>query len=572
MHYDQSYNLMKHLFTFCLVSIFFATILNSQCDYQLVWEDDFSGTSLNLNNWSYQTGAGGWGNNELQTYTNTNAQLQNGVLQIVAENPSNNNYTSSRIRSKEKIDFRYGKMEASIKLPQGQGIWPAFWMMPTCDLYGTWPSSGEIDIMEYLGHQTNTSYATCHFGNSPVDRGQLGDSYNLPSGDYTDGFHLFSIEWSENDIKWFVDDVLMHEVNEPDVAPYLWPFNEEFHFILNVAVGGNWPGSPDASTVFPQIMEVDYVRAYQLIEDFGIAGETNILPNSNNTSYTVPLFPNATYDWYLPSCATLVAGQGTNEVTLDWGTDSGELEVVIGLPCKTITKTLPINLTNNIWTNPGFETNTKGWNYVFNSGSYGSFTTNSNNPYAENFSACLNVQGLGNNFWDAQMRHDSHPVIAGQTYYLSFYAKADINTRQIRIDFRNTAGNISTDNVTFNLTDTWTLYQYQYTPATSIADLAVDFNHGFETGIFCYDQIQFEQTGPTIGTCPDQFCVNNLTIQNTLIEDNTYQVADWIDAKSLILNGQTVNFRAGQYIDLDAGFDVEMGSLFSAEIESCDEN
>ena len=563
---------MKYIVAIFILFAGFQTSIDGQCDYQLIWEDDFSGNSLDLNNWGYQIGSGGWGNNELQTYTTSNTTVQNGVLQIIAENPSNNTYTSSRIRSKDLADFKYGKIEASIKLPQGQGIWPAFWMMPTDDVYGGWPSSGEIDIMEYLGHQTNTSYATCHFGNSPIDRGQLGSSYNLPTGDFSDDFHLFGIEWRENNIKWFVDGILIHEVNEPDVAPYLWPFNERFHFILNVAVGGNWPGNPDATTVFPQIMEVDYVRAYQLLENFDLEGETNLLANTTGSTYSAPLFPNATYNWYIPSCATIVSGQGTNEIEVDWGTDSGEIKVVIALPCNTITKVLQVDLSNNLWTNAGFETSTAGWIHYFGNGAYGTFGAFPANAYAGNYSGCIYVQGLGNNFWDAQFRHNSHAVNAGETYNLSFYAKADVNNRPIRIDFRNTAGNISLDNVQFNLTNTWTLYQYQFTPTSSIADLSVDFNHGFETGDYCYDEILFEVAGPPIGTCTDQYCVNNLTLQNTLIEDNTYQVADWIDAKSLILSGQTVHFRAGQEILLDAGFDVEVGALFSGEIEGCDEH
>lgn len=562
---------MKKFTTILIALVVMHFPLSSQCDYQLIWEDDFSSNALDLNSWSYQTGAGGWGNNELQNYTTTNTNVQNGILQIIAENPSNNNYTSSRIRSKDLVDFRYGKMEASIKMPEGQGIWPAFWMMPTCDIYGTWPSSGEIDIMEFLGHQTNTSYATCHFGNSPTDKGQSGSSYNLPVGDYTDGFHLFGIEWSENNIKWFIDGVLMHEVNDTDVAPYQWPFDQEFHFILNVAVGGNWPGNPDASTMFPQMMEVDYVRAYQLVDEFEIDGDLTVQPNSTNQTYTAPDFPNATYDWYIPSCATIISGQGTNEITLDWGTDVGDIKLVIGLPCKTITKTVAINMTNNLWSNSGFEMNRKQWNHHFNNGAFGTFSTSSNNVYAGNLSACLDVENIGNNFWDVQFSHDNHPVIAGQTYTLSFYAKADQNNRQMRIDFRNTNGNISTDNVTFNLTDTWTLYQHQYNSTSSIANLSVDFNHGFETGIFCYDEITLEENGPTIGTCPNQFCVDNLTFQNTLIEDNTYRAADWINAKSIIESGQIVHFRGGQEVILNAGFDVELGAVFSGEIEGCDQ-
>ena len=191
----------------------------AQC-WNLVWEDDFSGSTLNTSNWSYQTGAGGWGNNELQHYTSNsnNIAVVGGNLEITAQEESFNgsNYTSSRIRSINKADFTYGRMEARIQLPEGQGIWPAFWMMPTDSEYGGWPASGEMDIMEYLGHQTNIAYGTCHYG-FQGDHQFSGSSYTLPSGNFTDGFHTFSMEWEPDTIKWFVNNIPYFTLKRSDL-------------------------------------------------------------------------------------------------------------------------------------------------------------------------------------------------------------------------------------------------------------------------------------------------------------------------------------------------------------------
>ncbi len=555
-----------------LVALINIDCISAQCTYEMVWEDSFDGTSLNSSNWSYQLGAGGWGNNELQTYTNTNANVSGGVLQIIAQETAPSEYTSSRIRSIGLRDIKYGKLEARIKLPEGQGIWPAFWMMPSCSVFGGWPTSGEIDIMEYLGHQTSTSYATCHFGNSPIDKDQVGASYTLPSGTFTDDFHLFSIEWSENTIKWFIDNLLILEVDDTDVGSYLYPFNEEFHFILNVAVGGNWPGNPDATTSFPQVMEVDYVRAYQLIQDWTIQGPLEILPNSTNAIYSVPDIPGATYDWYTPSCATLISGQGTNTISLDWAEDSGDIDVVIGLPCETFIISTAVDLSNNITTNSGFEKGKKDWFSNFYNGGSGSFDLVNLSPYNGINHACITVNSLGTDFWNVQFGHQPASVINGQTYTLSFYAKADEDNSHMRVNFRDSNGNASTADQDFYLSDTWTLYQYTYIAPYDIAELALDFNHGFETGQYCYDDITFTLAGPMIGQCPSNFCVEDLVLQNTLIQDATYKAANSITSSSMIQEGQVVELEAGQCILLNPGFESEASVSFSAEIAPCDNN
>ncbi len=234
----------------------------------LVWSDEFDYTGLpDPSKWNMETGGGGWGNNELQYYTNkeSNAMVDNGILTITAKEESfgGRDYTSARITTQNKFDVKYGKMEARIKLPYGQGLWPAFWMLGKNFSTVGWPSCGEIDIMEMVGGtgKDNTVHATLHW-NQNGDHAQYGESYTLPSGIFADEYHVFSIEWNSQQIKGFMDDIQYFVI---DITPsQLSEFHNNFFFILNVAVGGNWPGSPDQSTTFPQTMEVDYVRVFNL--------------------------------------------------------------------------------------------------------------------------------------------------------------------------------------------------------------------------------------------------------------------------------------------------------------------
>ena len=156
-----------------------------------------------------------------------------------------------------KGDWKYGRFEARMKLPYGQGIWPAFWMLPTDWVYGGWPASGEIDIMEMLGDNTQKTYGTIHWGDSPQTRQQAGGNYVLQSGTFAGSFHTFAVEWDSFGFKWYVYSVRYF------TATRSWPFDQRFHILLNLAVGGNWPGNPDLSTIFPQMMYVEYVRVYR---------------------------------------------------------------------------------------------------------------------------------------------------------------------------------------------------------------------------------------------------------------------------------------------------------------------
>lgn len=239
--------------------------------YKLVWNDEFDGTSIDTSKWSHEVNARGGGNNELQYYTErqTNSVIDRGDLVIVSKKENytgpegTRNYTSARLRTVNKGDFLYGRIEVRAKLPKGQGIWPAIWMLPTDWEYGGWPNSGEIDIMEVLGHEPAKTYGTLHYFNTRHTF--TGANFTLPAGDFSTDYHVFRVDWEPEEFRWYVDDSLFatQKTWASTPHPYPAPFNKRFHILLNVAVGGNWPGNPNETTVFPQFMRVDYVRVYQ---------------------------------------------------------------------------------------------------------------------------------------------------------------------------------------------------------------------------------------------------------------------------------------------------------------------
>lgn len=230
----------------------------------LVWQDEFTGTDVDPANWTFETGAGGWGNNELQYYQPENTSVVDGNLVITAkkESVSGSQYTSSRLITAGKQEFKFGRIDIRATLPEGQGIWPALWMLGANFFTSGWPACGEIDIMELVGHTPGQVHGTVHFGADVASHQYTGSSKILPGGaKFSQEYHVFSLVWEENLIKWLVDDVQYFQISSNAVNP--WPFNEKFFFIFNIAVGGQWPGSPDNTTVFPQYMIVDYIRVFQ---------------------------------------------------------------------------------------------------------------------------------------------------------------------------------------------------------------------------------------------------------------------------------------------------------------------
>ncbi|KWX71251.1 RICIN domain-containing protein [Paenibacillus jilunlii] len=248
-----------------LITLFPTGNVYAATNWNLAWSDEFDGTSLNTSNWTAEIGTGnsGWGNNELQYYTSRpqNLQVTGGNLVITAlkESYNGSSYTSARIKTQGKKSFTYGKIEARIKLPSGQGLWPAFWMLGTnIDAPGVgWPKCGETDIMERVNNNAFVN-GTVHWdANGQADYGQI--SGNLDFSQY----HVYSIEWDAKYIRWFVDGNKFNEFYIENGTGNTEEFQKPSFLLLNLAVGGNWPGSPNAATPFPAQMLVDYVRVYQ---------------------------------------------------------------------------------------------------------------------------------------------------------------------------------------------------------------------------------------------------------------------------------------------------------------------
>mgnify|MGYP006289042339 CR=1 FL=1 len=239
--------------------------------WNLVWADEFSGWSIDSEKWAFDLGGHGFGNHELQYYTNgDNAFVRWGKLVIEArkEKHKGNPYTSAKLWTKGKASWRYGKIAVRAKLPKGQGIWPAVWMLPKDPYAMKWPAGGEIDIVELVGQAPHVVHGTLHYGEPHEFH---GGKYTLEEGDFSDDFHVFTIEWEPGRITWFVDgeqyytrtEWFSNDMYNRKEYEFPAPFNKEFMLILNVAVGGEWPGPPDNTTEFPQRMVVDYVRVYK---------------------------------------------------------------------------------------------------------------------------------------------------------------------------------------------------------------------------------------------------------------------------------------------------------------------
>jgi hypothetical protein len=231
----------------------------------LIWHNEFEINDDLEADWTFEigTGSSGWGNNELQYYKKENAALVAGNLVIEAKEASfgGSNYTSTRMITKNAFDFTYGRVDIRAVMPYGQGIWPALWMLGSNISEVGWPACGEIDIMELVGNEPNTVHGTIHWANADEQHTYIGGETSLNSGSFNDAFHVFSIVWDENKIEWLLDDEPYYSIAITSAEKT--EFHDKFFFIFNVAVGGNWPGSPNETTVFPQYMIVDYIRVFQ---------------------------------------------------------------------------------------------------------------------------------------------------------------------------------------------------------------------------------------------------------------------------------------------------------------------
>ena len=256
-----------------ILGVIWGNIINLQKDWQLVWHDEFDGDQLDYTKWGIEVNALGGGNNELQLYTDypSNVRVESGnlILEARSDSPSlmgtKRKYSSGRIRTKNRGDWKYCYLEVKAKLPAGTGMWPAIWMLPTDDKYGTWPLSGEIDIVELDGAQPNRAHGTIHYRDKWPHNQSSAKEFVLEKGLFSDTYHVFAIRWEKDLIRWYIDGECYHTQTRWNTssASFPAPFDQRFHLLLNLAVGGNMVDDPDSSTQFPQQMLIDYVRVYQ---------------------------------------------------------------------------------------------------------------------------------------------------------------------------------------------------------------------------------------------------------------------------------------------------------------------
>jgi beta-glucanase (GH16 family) len=254
-----------------------ATTPTAPAGWHILWNDEFNGaagTGPDSNKWVADVGGGGWGNQEREYYTKNDNAKQDGngnlVIEARKENPANYQcwygtcqYTSARLTTLDKFDFTYGRVEARIKIPSGQGIWPALWMMGNNIASVGWPNNGEVDIFENIGREPSTVHGTVH-GPGYSGANGIGGPYSLQSGKFADDYHLFAVEWNATQIAFFVDGNKYFTVTKATVEQHgRWAYDHPFYLLLNVAVGGTWPGDPDGSSTYPQKMYVDYIRVFQ---------------------------------------------------------------------------------------------------------------------------------------------------------------------------------------------------------------------------------------------------------------------------------------------------------------------
>lgn len=324
----------------------------AQCP-SLVWSDEFSGTSLDETRWEPMIGDGcdiglcGWGNGELQWYKAENATVSGGTLKITAkkERVRSRQYTSARLRTANRGgEWTNGRFAARIRLPAGAGLWPAFWLLPTDPAVG-WPMSGEIDVMESRGQGPQVVGGTIHFGDPWPENRFTGRSYLNRFGPWSDGFHVYAVEWEPGEMRWYVDDVLYSRKTPADLRGRPWPFEDyAYHLLLNLAVGGTFGATVDDS-IFPVTMEVDWARVWNGRAPT-LEGPYAVQEHQAGAVYRVGGGAGgaASYAWSVPAGATLVSGQGTASLTVDWGDASSSGDVVLALSdgCGSTTLRAPV--------------------------------------------------------------------------------------------------------------------------------------------------------------------------------------------------------------------------------------
>ncbi len=533
----KSMNIYKLLFNF----LFIAPLGLFAQDF-LRWSDEFNGTQLDTNFWEYQIGDGcpnlcGWGNDERQSYQKGNIAVGSGLLNINAkkETVGNSTYSSGRIRSLNKFDFASGRIDVRARLPIGQAYWAAVWFLPTENYHGTWPLSGEIDLIEGKGQEPKNTYGTIHYGAHSPNNKYTGTSYTLPSGNFTSEFHNFSLIWKNDTLQWLVDNVVYSTKVKKDLPDFWWPYSRNFHFILNLAVGGYFLGYPDGTTPDTASMQIDYIRVYQNLNDIFISGPDAILRADLQKEFYTQKLNGATYNWTVPANAKIVSGQGTPNVKVNWGLKSDSIKVSITHQSNNQTisrfvKTLPDTCQGVIDNQETLRTTY----WVGGNGTYKSAINNPAKDVTNNTNLCNRYYRNGNVTYDALILNadiirDAKAFEDGTLILkMKLYTTAPIGT-EVNINFENRAlsqldypsGRRCVLQAKTTKTRAWEELTFKLilkpdnkTPEGSINQLVVLFAPNTNnTDVFYFDEFALEETPcKTITTAINETVINKSQI------------------------------------------------------------
>ena len=478
------------------IGIFYLLILSVQTltllaqERQLVWAEEFEETAIDRSIWDFGSGPT---NDNVHYYTDRpeNARIVDGKLQIIALNEPYEgfDYTSALVQTQHSLNWRFGRVEARIKLPGSPGFVPAFWMLPAASRFGWWPLSGEIDVMEYPTNEVSKIYGTIH-----TERYNLFSGSSPPQGgvadiaDATSAFHVYAVEWSETQIDFYVDDQKYFTYTNDNGGSATWPFDEPFYLILNLAVGGGWVGDPTGETNFPAIMEVDYIRLYQVAEDLLIQGPEDVLYNSREVTYWVPEMDGAAYQWRVPGGAQILSGQGTSHILLDWGIFGGEVEVEITSGQGSFISKIPVRVSPSVIRNGGFETGVKYWDKREGFPDVSDLRLTGEEVHQGEQALLVQVNESSANPWDIQLSQQNFLIEQGKTYQVSFWAKSPEEEVPFTAALINAADYSLVHAESFTPGKDWARHAFEFTaPATLPAAFNLDL--GAHSGTSLFDEI-----------------------------------------------------------------------------------
>ena len=374
--------------------------------------------------------------------------------------------------------------------------------MPADDRYGWWPWSGEIDIMEHPTNQVDKIYGTIHAGAYSSFTGTASQGSNIQIPDAESAYHIYAIEWTPDRIDFYVDDQKYFTFNNDNSGSEKWPFDQPFYIILNLAVGGGWVGNPDASSVFPAVMEVDYVRVYQVEQDMKITGPDFLTYNNQSAAYTFPALDGTTYSWSLPGHAEILSGQNSSQIQAGWNIFGGSVNVGVQTNEGSYNVEYPVEVSYNLLKNSGFEKGVKYWNCSIASTADATAHLDTLNVRRGKSSVFVEVKAPATNGWDVQISQRDLSITNGKQYKASFWAKTNGAPSKLSAAVINTVDYTLYANNTFPVTNSWTQFEMIFT-ANASAPVGFNVDLGSNAGTFCLDDFVF--------TTPELSGYNQLT-------------------------------------------------------------